>query len=125
MILLDASAVLALARGEPGSEIVVANIETAEISAVNLSEVIAKLMDWSVPPDAARLQLDRLNLPTIPFDREIAVTAGLLRAQTREHGLSFGDRACLATASTKGHRVLTADRKWAELNLNIDIKLIR
>ena len=42
-----------------------------------------------------------------------------------EKGLSLGDRACLALASLTGRIVVTADRVWPELDLGIDIRLIR
>jgi hypothetical protein len=40
-------------------------------------------------------------------------------------GLSLGDAACLATAAVLRLPVLTADRAWAGLGLELDIRLIR
>ena len=125
MTILDASAVLAFVRSEPGSETVISVIETARISAVNLGEIVSKMMDWRIDAATAREQIDALNLPVIPFDRELAIAAGLLRAQTSHLGLSFGDRACLATAKAEGAPVMTTDRNWAKLELDIDIQVIR
>ena len=39
-------------------------------------------------------------------------------------GLSFADRACLATAKIEGIPVLTANRIWANLDLDLDIRCI-
>lgn len=39
--------------------------------------------------------------------------------------LSFGDRACLALGKALGLSVLTADRKWHDLDIGVDIRLIR
>jgi PIN domain nuclease of toxin-antitoxin system len=37
----------------------------------------------------------------------------------------LGDRACLALAIRKGATALTADRKWADLDVGCKIELIR
>jgi len=39
--------------------------------------------------------------------------------------LSFGDRACLALGERLGVPVLTSDRAWASLKLNVVITVIR
>ena len=57
--------------------------------------------------------------------RQLAVDAGLLREQTREQGLSLGDRACLALGIRENVPVLTADRAWAQLDLDVSVRLVR
>lgn len=125
MTLLDASAVLALVRGEPGADRVQSRVHQARISSVNLGEVIAKFMDWDLSRQDALDWMVQLNLPVVPFSSEMAVETGLLRQSTRKYGLSFGDRACLATARAAGLPVMTADRNWAQLDLNVEIQVIR
>ena len=122
---LDASALLALMRGEPGGDAVAALLATAVIGAVNLSEVVAKLQERGVPDAIIDESLADLDLHVIPFDREQAMRAGKLRQATRSLGLSFGDRACLATAGTLGAVAITTDRDWARLEIGIDIALAR
>jgi PIN domain nuclease of toxin-antitoxin system len=51
--------------------------------------------------------------------------AGALVAAYRRRGISLGDAACLATAEALGLPVLTADRAWATLGIDLDIRLIR
>jgi ribonuclease VapC len=43
----------------------------------------------------------------------------------RHYGLSLGDRACLALAMELKLPVVTADRAWIDLDLGIDICVIR
>ena len=71
------------------------------------------------------MDLRGLDLAIRPFDESLAVAAGLLRSATREHGLSLGERACLAMARCEGAAVLTADRTWATLNVGVEVELIR
>lgn len=114
---LDASALIGLLRGEPGADRVEALLGEAVISAVNYSEVVAKIVERGGTADLAASILDPLYLNVVEFDRPQAVEAGRLRALTRRAGLSLGDRACLALAVTRRLTVLTADRAWAELAL--------
>jgi len=40
-------------------------------------------------------------------------------------GLSLGDRACIALAEQTGGVAVTADRRWTDAALGIEIQLIR
>ncbi len=48
-----------------------------------------------------------------------------LYPQTRNRGLSLADRACLALALDKGWPVMTADRAWAGLDIDVEVEMIR
>jgi PIN domain nuclease of toxin-antitoxin system len=67
----------------------------------------------------------QLALTIDPFSVEQAEFAAQLWGKGRHYGLSLADRACLALAMQRGTIVLTADRVWFELSLNIEIQLIR
>ena len=82
------------------------------MSAVNLSEVIAKLQAEGTLEPAIRQALQNLSLIVAPFNEAQAYEAGLLRASTRVLGLSFGDRACLALARSMDLPAYTADQAW-------------
>lgn len=127
--MLDASAVLALLRREPGHELVSAVIESgsaAVISTVNLSEVVANLADAAMPGEAIREARETLGVEAVPFNAAMAYQAGLLRPSTRARGLSLGDRACIALGQELACSVLTADRGWAQLTgLGIRVRSIR
>lgn len=124
-VVLDASALLALLNREPGHEEVARTISQAAISAVNLSEVVAKLSESGMPGEAIRDALESLALEVHTFGRDLAYRAGLLRTETKSRGLSFGDRACLALGQHLTLPVLTTDRVWKGLNVEVEIRLVR
>jgi PIN domain nuclease of toxin-antitoxin system len=123
-VVLDASAVLALIRDEPGAAQVAAQLAGATLSTVNLAEAVQRLADqW---PDAqVSTVLGAFPCEVVDFDRATAMRTGLMRRVTKALGLSLGDRACLALAERLGRPVLTADRAWAELDLGVEVVLIR
>ncbi|HZF14186.1 MAG TPA: type II toxin-antitoxin system VapC family toxin [Thermoanaerobaculia bacterium] len=122
---LDASALLALLQGEPGGERVEEFLETAAISSVNWSEVMQKALDWQTEIEGLRQELEVLGLEILPFTAVLAETTAHLRASTRQAGLSLGDRACLALASTLNLPAFTTDRIWPDLGLPIEIRVLR
>lgn len=122
---LDASALLALVRDEPGADDVTTLLDSAVVSAVNLSEVVAKLADSGMPEAAIYATLEEVELSVVSFDRSHAYAAGYLRPMTRQAGLSFGDRACLALARQLGVPAITTDRRWLELDLDVAVWSIR
>lgn len=122
---LDASALLALLRSEPGGEVVADLFPHVVISSVNLSEVVAKLAEHGMPDQAIRSAFADLQLDVVDFDTEAALTAGFLRPATRSQGLSFGDRACLALAWARGTAAVTSDRSWLGLLPQVNVRVIR
>jgi PIN domain nuclease of toxin-antitoxin system len=124
-VVLDASALLAVLRVEPGADQVEPRLGNATIGAVNLAEVVGKLANDGVPEAEIRRAVARLELEVRVFDEEHAFAAGMLRKTTRRFGLSLGDRACLALAQRSNAVALTADRSWSQLDLGIAIELIR
>ena len=123
--LLDSSAVLAAIFGEKGADAAFAAMIDGAISVVNLCEVYTRLAEDGVPVDTAQIMVRRFDLRVLPFTDRHAAYAGVLRPPTKHLGLSLGDRICLAHGKIDALPVVTADRKWAELDLGIDIRLIR
>ena len=126
-MVLDASALLALLRNEPGWERVRDVIADSAMTTVNLAEVVGHFVrNGTLEPDI-RAALGPLPVEWIPFDDQMAYATGLLLSVTRRAGLSFGDRACLALAGRLGVRALTADRSWREIarDTGIEVELIR
>ena len=123
---LDASALLVLLKGEPGSERVIEAItDGASMSAVNFCEVVGKLRDGGMPEEAIYETLDQLELDIVQFDTKLAYRAGFLHPLTKSAGLSLGDRACLALAQHLNLPVLTTDRVWKDLLPAITVQLVR
>ncbi len=122
---LDASALLVLLNAEPGVEVVSQALPLGVMSAVNLSEVIAKLAEAGMPEAVARQAIGGLAVEVVSFDDEQAYMAGMLRPLTMHLGLSLGDRACLALARLLNSPALTTDRLWAQLDLGIEVEILR
>ena len=122
---LDASAVLALLQSEPGAEIVREHLPDALISLVNLVEVGTKLVDHGMTAETARELIGFLDIATADFDETLAAAVIGLRSATLGKVLSLGDRACLALALREGAEVLTTDKEWGGLPLDIQIRQIR
>ncbi|EAZ90585.1 type II toxin-antitoxin system VapC family toxin [Crocosphaera chwakensis] len=122
---LDASAVLALLNQEPGNNRVSEILGESVISAINLSEVIAKLIEKNVSKPDIKLVLSYLNLEVISFDEPLALFCAHLRPLTRDLGLSLGDRACLGLAQQLNFTAVTTDKAWGQLNMGISIEVVR
>jgi ribonuclease VapC len=118
---LDASALLAHIRGERGCDYVAEVATAALISAVNLAEVISKLMERGAAADEADAIIYRYGFEVVPLDEGLARRTGSLRPETKHLGLSLGDRACLALAEREGLPALTTDRSWQQLKLGIRV----
>lgn len=124
-IVLDASALLAVLLREPGASAIEAATVGAVISAVNLSEVVAKLVELGYAEARLRAHVERMAIRVDPFGADDAYLAGQLRPATRRAGLSLADRACIALARRLGLPALTADRTWAKVDLGIEVRVFR
>ena len=124
-VVLDASALLAFLHEEPGGERVSPVLEGAHVSAVNWAEVLQKALQQGVDIDGMQQEFVEVGVTFEPFTPEQAETAARLFTRTRDHGLSLADRACLALAMEMGLPVMTADRAWAGLGLDIEVDVIR
>lgn len=124
---LDASAVLAYLLGEPGEGEVGEVLEHGQgvISAVNLSEVAAKLADGGLSQAEIDAVVAALDMRVVPFDTGQALACARLRGSTRSLGLSLGDRACLALAEQLSLSVITTDRAWSALTVAVPIRVLR
>jgi PIN domain nuclease of toxin-antitoxin system len=112
---LDASAIIALLRDEPGADIVAASMGDALISAFTLQEVIKAMLVRGFAPDIVREMIDALSLEIKPHDADDAWAAALLWDATKAKGSGLGDRTCMALAISQGVPAITTDKAWQEL----------
>jgi len=126
-VVLDSSAVLALLWDEPGAERVAEVVPGASLCVVNLAEVLTVLGRRGVPSSDAARGVQLLAPRLIAADDRLAQTAAAIAGQARGQGagLSLGDAFCLATGQTVGLPVVTADRAWAKLKLDVKVQVIR
>jgi len=124
-VVLDSSAILAFLQHEPGADKVLALVGRVRASAVNAAEVQTKLIRDGMPPEMARAALLMCVQSIVDFDAAQGELAAGLVLQTRDQGLSLGDRACLALGLATRSPVYTADRAWAQLSVGVDVRLVR
>jgi PIN domain nuclease of toxin-antitoxin system len=123
--ILDASALFAFLHGEVGGDRIGPLLSRSVISSVNWAEVLQRAISLNLGIQGRRGQLEALGLSILPFTAADAESTALLWPSTRRAGLSLGDRACLSLAQKLGLPALTADRVWAALDLEIEVRLIR
>ena len=123
-VVLDASALLALLKGEPGGAKVASVIADSAISVVNLSEVVSHFVRAGMPTRDVEDMLNALPFTLVPADAGLAWEAGRLRADTAEAGLSLGDRFCLALAKREGLPAWTADKAWKAVASAANVKVV-
>ena len=125
-VVLDASAILAMLREEPGGDSVAAALAHAVVSAVNLQEVAKEIVRAGASPSQARAVLDELALDVRAHDADAAYEAAALYDATKRYGRGLGDRSCMALGLALGASVMTADREWARIEIEgLDLQHVR
>jgi PIN domain nuclease of toxin-antitoxin system len=124
-VVIDASAVLAAINNEPGGDRGAQEARGARISALNYCEIIGWLAERGATEEDAHKVVMPFELLVEDFNRSRAMSAGLLAAKTKRRNISLGDRACLALAIELGLPALTGDRAWRDLDIGVDVRLIR
>lgn len=126
-IVLDASALLAMLRGEPGGNAVAESLDNSAMLTVNLAEVVGFYARRGSGEGETRRLLTALPTQIYDLDADLAYTVGLLVPMTMKAGLSFGDRACLSLARRLRTKAMTADRSWSRIAqaVGVEVELIR
>ncbi|MFO6431631.1 type II toxin-antitoxin system VapC family toxin [Erythrobacter sp. W302b] len=109
---LDASALIAMLKGEKDADKIAAAIADARICTINYAEVLTHFIHLGMPEREVDAMLDPLPMTIVPADKASAQMAKRLRAATAGHGLSLGDRFCLALAKRDGLPARTSDQSW-------------
>ncbi|KQM36571.1 type II toxin-antitoxin system VapC family toxin [Sphingomonas sp. Leaf10] len=123
-VVLDASAIVALLKGERGASKVTAVIADASVCAINQAEVVSHFVHLGAPLEEVRAMLGALPYTVIPADDALAWEAGSLRTATAAAGLSLGDRFCLALAKRLGVAAYTADKAWRDIASDVAAKVV-
>jgi ribonuclease VapC len=124
VIVLDASALLALASRETGWELVAreAAVEDATISAVNYAEVLQKAGQIGLVAEDVDQEMDALGITVTPFGRlDARLAASFYRHRS---GLSLADRVCLALARSLSSPAYTTDRLWEQWAAELDVQVV-
>jgi PIN domain nuclease of toxin-antitoxin system len=124
-VVFDASAVLALLHKERGADVVEQHLPGAALLTVNYSEVLKKTIEKGGGLREAEMFIRGLELEIIPFDERLASDTALLWTEAKKVGLSMADRCCLALGRSLNRTVLTAERRWTEVEFGIKVELIR
>jgi PIN domain nuclease of toxin-antitoxin system len=124
-VVLDASALLAYLLHEPGAEVVDGLLGDARMASVNWAEVVQKSLSAGVDVEGMREELQSLGMGVEPFLAVDGERAGQLWPITQQQGLSLGDRACLSLALRLDLKVVTCDRAWAQLPLELEAQILR
>lgn len=123
-VVLDASVILALLKGEPGADKVAAVLDEATVSVVNYAEVVSHYAKAGASRERIDEMLGALPITALPVDAELGVQAGMLRPITLNAGLSLGDRFCLALAIRDGLPAWTADREWKTIEKAVGAEVV-
>ena len=123
---LDASALLAVSKGERGADFVMDLINTTDcvISSVNMAEVGAGLLELGLPIHELGRGIAQFSVDIIDFNQAQALASAALRSVTRSAGLSLGDRACLALTKLMDGTAVTSDRAWLDIAEATQIKVL-
>lgn len=130
-LLLDASAILALLRREPGAQKVrdALRQRPCAVSSVTLTELEGKLIgrgEYTAIQIRSAVETVAPLMDELAFDAECRGYATFYYARKSPYDLSLGDAACLGTAEAHQLAVLTAEQNWAKLpDLPFSIELIR
>jgi ribonuclease VapC len=122
--ILDASALVAMLRSEPGAESVSKAISDARMSVINYSEVVSYFVHAGMDVRDVDAMLDPLPIEWIPVDKELANLAGRLHRSTASAGLSLGDRFCMALAKRDGLAAWTADKAWKAIASDVGVEVV-
>lgn len=120
---LDASAVIALAEGEPGADLVLSILAGAAVPAPNWSEMLHAIQRRGGRPRDFGTRLKALGVHVEAVAEDDAEAAAELAVANPS--LSLGDRFCLAVSERLERPVYTADRKWAVADTSAEVILIR
>lgn len=127
-LVLDASALLADIKDEPGAEEVRGIMREAAdglfMHAVNAGEVAYHLIRFGLPPELAfQLAAPKGVVVVEDLERRLWERSAILKAEYRN--LAFGDCIAISLAESLGAELVTGDRFFQKVTTSISITLFR
>ena len=125
-IVFDSSVLIMLFAKEPGYEAVRGYMRHAIISTINIAEVYKYCIEvQNLGPDDCRNLIKLCGIKIIDFCEQQALISATIIKNTKQYGLSLGDRGCIALATLKNCPILTCDKIWQKVDLNIEFIMAR
>ena len=121
---LDASAVIALLKGERGASKVAKVVADSAVGVFNHAEVVSHFVHIGAPLEEIRIMLGALPYALVGADEVLGWEAGALRRVTARAGLSLGDRFCLALAKRMEVPAYTGDVAWKNIATDAGVKVV-
>jgi len=123
---LDSTALIALLQWEPGYQRVAELLDRSVVSAVNLAEIVNKLVERGATGETAKQSLVQLELTVTDWSEDMAYGSAEFTRFNKSHGLSLGDRACLTLAKQLHAAAVTSDRTWRRMpSLGVRVMIFR
>lgn len=126
-VVFDASALIALFSKEDGYQLIKKHMKDGIISSVNIAEVYKYCIEvQSLTEDEAKTLIKLSDIKIIDFCQEQALISAKIINKTKAYGISsLGDRACIALAMLKNYPILTCNKIWQKLDLDIRFIMAR
>lgn len=122
----DTSVLLAYLLQEPGAEVVDEALSDIRMASVNWAAVVQKSLSAVGDVAGMREELQALGMQVEPFLAVDGEKAGQLWSSTRQLGMNLDDRGCLSLVGLRSDfSVVTCDRAWTQLALDLDVRLLR
>jgi ribonuclease VapC len=122
---LDASALVAVVKHEPGADRVATALPAAVVAAPNWAEMLEVLGKSGRDADVVGRRFKTVGVEVEPVTEDDAEAVARLARPTANRDLSLGDRFCLAVAERLGRPAYTSDQAWAKAATEAKIVMIR
>jgi len=120
-IVFDSSALIMLFAKEPGYESIRQYMKYAIISSVNIAEVYKYCIEvQDLTEEDCRNLVQLSGVKIIDFCEEQALITAKIIKKTKKYGLSLGDRSCISLAMFTNQQVLTCDKIWQKVDLDVE-----
>lgn len=133
-MIVDTSAIVAIALNEPRRDALVAALLDADrprISAASIVEIAAVLVRRMAPEDFRRVErlIERLGIETVPFDAEQAASAARAyrdfgRGSGHRAGLNLGDCYAYGLADVTGEPLLYVGDDFGHTDITAAVRLL-